>query len=438
MNLLLITYVFPPSGGVGVLRALSLTKYLPDNGVRVDVLTARNAAAVGKDLSLLKQVPEGTTVHRSWTIDLPFALRKAIKQRLSGKGGAKKAGDPPGRGSVIKRLIGDLLLPDPQVGWLPFAFPAAKRIIRQRKIDAVIITAAPYSSLMLASKLRPVFPDLPILLDFRDEWLTTALDLISFNNNERARRIAERVEREVVRDCTAVVAVSEAARLEMMGRYPEEDPAKFRYVANGFETRPVATAAAVAARTDDRVVLTYIGTVYRVTDPTSFVEAVLALPAELRARLVVRFIGHVETEEYRATLQRLGDTVELKGFMPQAEALRAIDDSDYMLLITHDRINVSAKFFDYLSGSKPIVAAVVPSGDVRLRLEETGAGYWADVDDPAAISSLLRSILSTPPTAPPLERKPAEIAKYHRRVLAAQYADLLIELDGKAKAKQRT
>ena len=35
MNLLLITFSFPPAGGVGVLRALSLAKYLPENGIRV-------------------------------------------------------------------------------------------------------------------------------------------------------------------------------------------------------------------------------------------------------------------------------------------------------------------------------------------------------------------------------------------------------------------
>jgi hypothetical protein len=75
LNLLLITFSFPPAGGVGVLRALSLAKYLPENGVRVDVLTARNAPAVGKDLTLLQQIPSSVVVHRTWTLDLPFWLR---------------------------------------------------------------------------------------------------------------------------------------------------------------------------------------------------------------------------------------------------------------------------------------------------------------------------------------------------------------------------
>ena len=85
MNVLLITFSFPPAGGVGVLRALSLAKYLPENGIRVDVLAARNAPAVGKDSALLRQVPESVTVHRTWTLDLPFWLRKAVKKVVSGR-----------------------------------------------------------------------------------------------------------------------------------------------------------------------------------------------------------------------------------------------------------------------------------------------------------------------------------------------------------------
>ncbi len=162
LNLLLITFSFPPAGGVGVLRALSLAKYLPGNGVRVDVLTARNAPAVGKDLTLLQQVPSEVTIHRTWTLDLPFWLRKSVKKALTG-GRAKAASPAPqaGRrgGNPLRRWIGNLLLPDPQVGWLPFALPAAVRIIRERSIDAVLITVPPYSSVKLVMRLRKLFPD---------------------------------------------------------------------------------------------------------------------------------------------------------------------------------------------------------------------------------------------------------------------------------------
>jgi hypothetical protein len=434
LNVLLITFSFPPAGGVGVLRALSLAKYLPENDIRVDVLTARNAPAVGKDSSLLEQVPASVTVHRTWTLDLPFWLRKSVKKVISGRGGKTAASSPSagkgGGGGSLKRLIGNLLLPDPQVGWLPFALPAATRIIRERKIDLVLITVPPFSSVRLVTRLRRVFPGLPIVVDFRDEWLSTTIDLVSFNNNERARMVAHKAEAEAVRDATAVVLVTEAARRELLGRYPRLLAEKFHCMPNGFDSAPPSGAVA-AGSSEQKTILTYIGTVYGSTDPGTFIRAVKGLPEGVRSRLKVRFIGHIETPAYREALMSLGETIELKGFVPQAEALRAIQDTTYLLLITHDRINVAAKLYDYLGGGKPILGAVHRDGDVRRLLEETGAGWWADIDDVEAIRRLLIEAVGRQDKLgqvfrPDLDR----IAAYHRRPLAKRYATLLRETAG--------
>jgi glycosyltransferase involved in cell wall biosynthesis len=446
LNVLLITFSFPPAGGVGVLRALSLAKYLPENDIRLDVLTARNAPAVGKDLSLLQQVPASVTVHKAWTLDLPFAMRKALKKAVAGNGAKAEVSAAnsarSARSNFLKQTVGDMLLPDPQVGWLPFAFPAARRIIRNRKIDLVLITVPPFSTVLLVSKLRKAFPALPIVLDFRDEWLTTTINLVSFNKNEKARQIAQQAEAEAVRDATAVVAVTEAARREIRSRYPVEAEEKFLCVPNGYDLAPRTAesgdTAATASPTNpnEKIVLTYIGSVYGSTDPTTFIEAVSGLPEPIRARLHVRFIGHIETPAYREALLSLGETIELCGFVPQAKALQAIQHTTYLLLITHDRINVAAKLYDYLGGGKPILAAVHPDGDVRRLLEETRTGWWADVDDVAAIRQLLVEAVERGPEVGEAFQPEAErIASYHRRPLTRRYAGLLKKLAPKAQVK---
>ena len=442
MNVLLVTYSFPPAAGVGVLRAFSLAKYLPASGLHVEVLTARNAAAVGKDPGLLAQLPPEVAVHRTWTLDLPFGLRKAIKKAVSrsspGAATASIASTPVGStpsrsvGSLLKRLIGNLLLPDPQVGWLPFAFPAIRRIVRTRAIDAVLITVPPFSSVRLATRLRRSFPGLPIVLDFRDEWLTSTIDLVSFNNNQRARAIAHKAESEAVRDATAVVCVTEAAVAELRRRYPAIPAERFHCIPNGFDRPPRSASAQVPAVAGQPTVLTYIGTVYGSTDPTPFVDAILNLPDEVRQRLQLRFIGHIETPAYRETLLRLGSQVELIGFLPQAEALRYMESTTYLLLITHDPINVAAKLYDYLGSGKPILAAVHPNGDVLRILQRTRAGWAADVNDPAALHRLLvEAVERAPLLAESFSPDAAIIAGFHRKPLADRYAALLRTL-GKA------
>ncbi len=412
-----------------MLRALSLAKYLPESGIRVDVLCARNAPAVGKDLTLLQQVPASVTVHRCWTLDLPFGVRKALKKVMSGKGAvqtsAAPAGGKPGVVQKLKGMVGNLLLPDPQVGWLPFAFPSARRIIRERKIDLVLITVPPFSTARLVGKLRKAFPALPIVLDFRDEWLTTTIELVMFNKNERARMVAQQDEAIAVRDASAVVMVTEAALREIRGRYPDADQTKFFCVPNGYDTG-ASFSKMHASMSPEKTVLTYLGSVYGSTDPTAFVEAVRGLPEGVRDRLRIRFIGRIETEAYRELLLSLGDTVELRGFVPQAEALQAIDDTTYLLLITRDHINVSAKFYDYLGGGKPILAAVHRDGDVRHLLEETRAGWWADGEDVAAIRRMLIDAVERQGRMAAEFRPDTErIAMYHRRPLAQRYAALL-------------
>ena len=78
--------------------------------------------------------------------------------------------------------------------WYPVLLRVARRIVKERKIDLVLITVPPFSSALLVKKLRKEFPHLAIVVDFRDEWLSTAIDLVGFSRGERARKIARKVE----------------------------------------------------------------------------------------------------------------------------------------------------------------------------------------------------------------------------------------------------
>ena len=352
LNVLLVTYVFPPIGGVGVLRAASLARYFPAEGIRLDVLTTRNASAVGSDTTLLKEIPIEVKIHRTVTLDLPFAAKKGIKRLINGaKSSSERSQAAGGRGnpSFLKRVLQDVLLPDPQVTWLPILTRAARRIIRERNIELVLVTVPPFSCALLVAKLRESFPSLPIVVEFRDEWLSSTIDLVSFSRSERAIKFAANAEADAVANATAIVAVTEAARQKIRSRYPGEPDSKFQLVPNGFDaTRLRRISAPVDPRPSDRIVVTYTGSIYGSTEPGTLVEALRTLPTEVRSRFRLRFIGHIEEPRFRESILQLGDMVELKGFLPQNEALAAINESEYALLISHDALNVSAKFYDYM------------------------------------------------------------------------------------------
>jgi glycosyltransferase involved in cell wall biosynthesis len=443
LNVLLVTYAFPPAGGVGVLRAASLARYFPAENIRFDVLTTRNPASVGKDESLLKDIPPEVTIHRTITLDLPFGVKKRLKRLLTGSKppaiqadpNAAAVKPPAAKPNFLKRAFQDLLLPDPQVTWLPVLTRAARRIVRERKIDLVMITTAPYSNVLVAERLRKEFPNLPIVLDFRDEWLATAFDVASFqfSLSERAHDFAVKAEAAAVKAATTVVAVTEAARRAMRGRYPQEPESKFLLVPNGYDaTRVQRSAPSAEPRPDGKIIVTYVGTVYTSTEPTRLVEALQSLPPEVKARFLFRFIGHIDEPRYREALLGLGEMVELKGYLPQREALALMNETDYVLLITHDRLNISAKFYDYVGSGKPILACVHPESDARRLLDELRAGWSADGRDPASMKQLFldtaargNSLLTS--FNPDVEK----IARYERKVIAKNYAALLHSIAGK-------
>ena len=432
MKVLLVTYAFPPAGGVGTLRAASLARYLPAEGIELDVLTTRNPSSVGADASYLRDIPPEVNIHRTITLDLPFGVKKRLKMLITGRRAPSmqsSTASPAGKPNLLKRVMQDLLLPDPQVTWLPVLTRAATRIIRQRKIDLALITGAPYSDYLLAERLRKRFPHLAIVLDFRDEWLTTSFDTagFQFSRSERARNFAIHAEAAAVKSATAVVAVTEAARREMRGRYPQEPENKFQLLPNGFDATRLPPAGPASAKPPgSKIVVTYLGSVYASTEPTVLVEALQSLPAEIKSRFTLRFIGHIEEPRYREALLQLGEMVELIGYLPQPEALAAMQETDYVLLVTHDRLNISAKFYDYVGAGKPILACIRADGDARRLLDELRAGWWADSHDIAGIRQLFIDAAERGDRLHTVFRPDAEkIAQYERKALAKRYAAML-------------
>jgi hypothetical protein len=181
------------------------------------------------------------------------------------------------------------------------------------------------------------------------------------------------------------------------------------------------------------LIVTHIGTVYRTTDPTWLAEALATLPPEIKSRIKLRFIGHIEEQRFREILMQLGPMVELKGFLPQREALAAMQDTHYVLLVSHDSLNIGAKFYDYVGGLKPILATVHPEGELRRQIEELRAGWWVGNQDVPAIRQLFIDAVARAQTLnAAYQPDTAKIEQYERKILAQRCARLLHDLAGKA------
>jgi glycosyltransferase involved in cell wall biosynthesis len=401
-NVLLVSYHFPPSGAIGVPRALACIRYLRVYGCQVSVLTATMPQTPAYDPELCKSIPSDVRVHRAWNPELPFALRDQIWKRLTSRDrnnlkvqdsrSSKEAADDPDRPSwpvaTIRSFAQRLLFPDPQMTWVPFAVRKAVRVIDSEKIDTVILSAPPFSTLKIGIELRQRFPKLRIITDFRDEWLDYYLVQID-DPTPRKVQLARKLESEVVRASSYVTTVTQEWMQRLRRRYPDEPTGKFIYTPNGYEPETFY-GFRPRSRTDDKMLVTYFGSVHmnRVYSPKNYLDAIETLPADVRDRIETRFIGRVRPDA-QACLQQTKAIVRQLGFMPMVKGLRYLEETDFLLLIASDPTSHAGKLFDYFATAKPILALTPPDGEIGKLIQETRTGWCVDPWDVGAIRDML-------------------------------------------------
>ena len=418
-RVLLISYWFPPSGGTAVQRALSLAKYLPQNGFEVHVLTPANPPSPVPDPSLLEHVPTSVHVHRIWSPSPPADLRKRLWRLISAKQSRGRADSQ--RKSHVADLVRRILCPDPEVIWVPFAKRRAAQIIRKHAIDVVLVTAPPFSAFLIGNELKRKFPHVRLVSDFRDEWLRFFLSTFDFQKSEYIRSRAKKIERATVELSDVVVSVTPSIVDELRERYADQAKFKFTYVPNGYDPALFANFRS-RPHGGPKVVVTHVGTVYRTNSPRPYFEALDALPESLRTRIETRFIGRVAEDQQELLASR--SDVKLFGRVTQKEALHYMEETDYLLLLMHDPTGVTGKIYEYLAAGKPILALSPLSGEVDRTLEETAGGWCLDPADRSIIELYLRQI-ATGELAQRFRAKNDAIRSYERPRLAQKFAALL-------------
>ncbi len=435
-NLLLVSYQFPPLGGVGVQRALSFAKFFPECGFQVHVLTPSNGVSHTTDPSLLREIPPSVKVHRILTPELPFSARRRIWQFLGagkpGRAGAAPAAEaappakPSGKRGLAARLIRGVMFPDPQVMWMFGAAFKAIDIIRQWRIQTVVVTVPPFSTLKLLPAIREACPDTTLVADFRDEWLDYYLRQISPLKDSSLHERAYRTQQKAVEAADLVVAVTESSLRKIRRYHPEQPPGKFAVIPNGYDHTKVLPLP-VKVRTGSQIKVVYVGTVYKPCTPSTYLAALDRLPEALRSRFETRFVGRVDDDE-KKYLNNCRSKVELLGFLPQNQALHHMEEADYLLLPLTEASVLPGKVYEYMATGKPILALTPGRGELGRLIRHTQAGLCVEHDNLDAIERLLTQLANgeidrVRPDARRVER-------YSRLRLTGEYTRLIRRVQG--------
>jgi len=350
-----------------VQRSLKFAKYLPEFGWLPVVLSAKPPVHHLRDETLLAEIPIGVQVQRVDTLHLPLGLPWRVR-------------------NLITRWV---LMVDEQIGWLPYALPAARRLLKAQNIRVIFTTSAPYSAHLIGYWLKSKY-NLTWIADFRDPWID------NFNYvfpTLLHRRFAKSLERRILSRADLVTVASESMRLTILDRYPQLSPDNVVTITNGFDPSDFEGNTPVA-HDSTRFQITYTGSFYaKKLTPDDFLRCLrqlIDLGQVDPNRIQVNLIGNIG-KYAKKTLAELGLSyvVHAPGYVNHRTSISYLLAADLLLLILPDGVGsqaiLTAKLFEYLAAQKPILA-IAPPGEAAELIARAGAGVVIPVGDRQRLS----------------------------------------------------
>ncbi len=403
LRVLVVSYYFPPMGLSGVQRTAKLVKYLPDSGVDVSVLTVHPGAYFAFDHTLATELERpGVSIRRTRSLD---------PTRLFGQRETTVALPAEGRRGFLARLSQWVFQPDNKIGWYPFALHAGRHMLRARPHDLVFASAPPYTGLLVAKRLAEQF-GLPLVLDFRDDWVGNPRHMYPTRWHAR---MAARMERRVIQAAAEIHVINRVIGDALRERN-DLDNALLHIVPQGFDPDDFALekspglVISEAGRSGpgksgspgesdsaaSRCTFLYTGIFYDAQKPDVFLHAFAAAAAtdqEFRGQARAHFMGLIP--EYMDDLVhrlKLNEHVVYHGYLSHNETVRAQQAADVLWLTIGERPGSegisTGKLYEYMGACRPILG-LVPVGVARDDIAAHGAGFVAHPDRTGEVTERL-------------------------------------------------
>ncbi|GEO04638.1 glycosyl transferase family 1 [Adhaeribacter aerolatus] len=377
IQVLFITYYWPPSGGAGVQRCLKFVKNLPAYNIIPTVVTVSEKGASYQvlDESLAADIPTGTRVIRTSTNE-PFEYYKKLtgKKEIPYGGFANEQ-----KGSLVQKffkfLRGNLFIPDARVGWNKFALKDCADLLAKEKFAAIITTSPPHSTQLIGLELQQKFK-IKWIADLRDPW-TDIYYYKDLQHTTVAKKIDQNYERAVIQKADALLVTSTDTKRLFLAKAPEVESAKISVIPNGYDEEDFTLPSAPPP---DAFVITYTGTLTEIYNIEAFLKALAKITTvHPDIPFQLRFVGKVSAE-VKAQIEDAGlqHLTHLIPFVPHSESVKYLLSSTILLMGIPDVENnyciLPGKLFEYLAANKPIVCIGPIHSDADHIIDECGAG----------------------------------------------------------------
>jgi hypothetical protein len=397
INILFISFEFPPLSRGGVHRPLSFVQYLPKSGINPIVITLHKDSfpdvfdTFGYDESLGKAIRENAHL-------IPV-----------------KSGKIPRLSRVGKFLsIYFTIHGNETKYWKTGFYEAVEAAVKTYSPRAIFATVPPFSILPLASRAAKKY-SLPLILDFRDAW--SQWRTIPYGTILHYWRTLQ-LEGKYLQKADAIIATSEQTLNDFKKLHWKIPGDKLHYLPNGYNGNLKAWKSIPANKPE--FVIGYVGSFYYSPEarqqmlqpwwqkkghrifqyiphkqdwlyrsPYFFFKALQQLnisDPDLGSKIKVRFAGKIYSwlRDMIASFD-MEKQVSLMGEISHNESLTFQENCDALLITSARQIggrdySIAGKTFEYLQMQRPIIAFVCDGAQKDL-LKEGGTALICDPDD---------------------------------------------------------
>lgn len=379
-KVLIIAYNFPPVGGAGVQRPVKFVKYLRHFGWEPVVLTVSNPSVPIQDVAMLKDVPEGVVIYRALSLEPSYEAKQAFSTAQR-QGGRTKA--------LLKKYISMLLLPDLQVLWWPGLLVKIIKVIKAEKPDCLFVTAPPFSSFLPVVAVGKIL-GLPVVLDYRDEWVFSRNSWENSSKSRLAFFVDTFLEKFALNYCRAFTSATQSYIESIAKLYGSDIAKKGEVITNGYDADDfVCDIKGEIIKELKIITLVYTGTVWKATSLDTFcniLEKYLSLNPIMKQRIRVKVFGRVVGEEAPyLEIEALKEIIECHGYIEHKKVVEEMLNADILLLTLSDIPGaekiIHGKVFEYMASGRHIFA-LVPEGEVKgLIMEHYGNATIVNPND---------------------------------------------------------
>lgn len=425
MNIIIVSYNWPPRNAIGTHRPYAWARHWSEAGASVTVLTSQKQP-FDEPLDLYLPPLDGVEV-----IEISSAGAMSILGKLLKSQGMRRIA------RRLKAWIGQrsVVVNEPRMAWRGAANTRAVQLAA--KADVVVSTFGPAAAHLIGYDMKVANPNLFWVADYRDLWSQRHTTVISEDIREKSRQLEKDTVGSYADMLSAVSRDMVEQLTSFLGKVTLELP-------NGFDIDEAfirETLAGRPARPEGPLRIAYTGMIYEGhRDPTPLLDALVDLQAAEAldiGEVTIDFYGaRVDLAKRLAQNPAYAPFIRLMGHVTREEALAAQRGAGLLLLLESAAPEakgvLTGKLFEYIVAGRPILCVGSrPEYEIGHVLRKTGTGRVFGPDNYRELKDLLEKTIYGRGIFDEYSADIDEILKYSRKNQSEYFLENIVDKVGK-------